>query len=176
MTATEPTYTERYAAWIARARPLFAQANTREAFVGFPYMINEAAPLTPLRKPLTEAIIFPITSGGLYLPASQAPFDEPNPEGDHTYRLLPTRLAQADLDVKHGHYDPTEALKDYNSVFPVDRLRELAEAGRFAGLTVQGISFMGYVTDAGTFAEGTAREIAREVLSSGADAAFLTPV
>ena len=112
----------------------------------------------------------------LYFPASQPPFDEPNPEGDHTYRLLPTRLRQADLGVKHGHYDPAEALKDYNSVFPLDRLRELAEAGCFAGLTPQGVSFMGYVTDAGTFAEGTARAIAQEVLASGADAAFLVPV
>ena len=173
---TEPTYAERYSAWIARARPFFAEKNTREAFAGFPYMVNEDAPFAPLRTPLAEAVIFPITSGGLYLPASQPPFDEPNPEGDHTYRLLPTRLRQADLDVKHGHYDPAEALKDYNSVFPLDRLRELAEAGHFAGLTPQGVSFMGYVTDAGTFAEGTARAIAQEVLASGADAAFLVPV
>jgi D-proline reductase (dithiol) PrdB len=169
MTSPQASYAERYAEWIARARPYFAEGNTREAFTGYPYMVNDNAPFAPLRKPLAEAIIFPITSGGLYLPDSQPPFDEPNPEGDHT-------LQQADLDVKHGHYDPAEALRDYNSVFPLDRLRELAEAGRFAGLTSQGISFMGYVTDAGTFAEGTARSIAQAVQTSGADAAFLTPV
>lgn len=176
MTASPSAYAERYAEWIARARPFFAERNTREAFVGYPYLVNDDAPFTPLGKPLAEAIIFPITSGGLYLPASQPPFDEPNPEGDHSYRVLPTRLSQAELDVKHGHYDPAEALKDYNSVFPIDRLRELADAGRFAGLTPQGISFMGYITDAGTFAAGTAREIAGAVRAAGADAAFLTPV
>ena len=175
MTTTEPGYAERYATWIAYARPLF-EAHEKGTFTGYPYVINDSAPLVPLRKPLAEATILPITSGGLYLAASQEPFDAPNFEGDQTYRTLPTRLAQDEIAIAHGHYDPAEALRDYNAVFPLDRLRELAAAGQFAGLTDDGFSFMGYVTDAGTFAAGTAQAIARAVVASGADAAILVPV
>ncbi len=176
MTAVERSYAERYAEWLERARPLLDARQWREAFNGYPYVVNEDAPFTPLRRPLAESTVAPITSGGLYLPASQQPFDEPNPEGDQSYRVLPTTLAQGDIAVAHGHYDPADALADLNSVFPVDRLRELAAEGRIAGVTPVGWSFMGYVADAGRFAEGSARAIAAEVAASGADAALLVPV
>ena len=176
MTAVEPAYAERYREWIARARPLLEAARWKEAFAGYPYVANDAAPFTPLRRPLADCTIVPVTSGGLYLPAGQDPFDEPNPEGDLSYRALPTTLAQADIGVAHGHYDATDALADYNSVYPVDRLRELADGGVIAGLAPTGYSFMGYLTDAGTFAATTARAIAEEVAASGADGALLVPV
>ncbi len=175
-TTDERPYARRYQEWIARARPHFAAGQTRDAFSGYPYVVNDAAPFTPLRRPLADLTLIPITSGGLYVPAGQVPFDAPNPEGDYTFRLLPTGPAQADLAVAHGHYDPADALADYNSVYPVDRLRELAAEGVIGALAPAGISFMGYATDAGRFAETTARAIAAEVAAAGAGAAFLVPV
>ncbi len=176
MTAAERSYAERYREWIARARPLLEAAQWKDAFTGYPYVVNDAAPFTPLRRPLAACTVVPVTSGGLYLPAGQEPFDAPNPEGDRSYRTLPTRLAPADLAVAHGHYDPADALADYNSVYPVDRLRELADDGVIAGLSPTGYSFMGYLTDAGTFAATAARAIAEQIAASRADAALLVPV
>ncbi len=172
----DQAYAERYRGWIARARPLLAAKQWREGFAGYPYMVNEEAPFTPLKRPLATCTIVPITSGGLYLRATQDPFDEPNPEGDQSYRTLPTDLAQSAIAVAHGHYDPVDALADYNSVYPVDRLRELAADGVIAGMTPVGYSFMGYLTDAGTFAANTARAIAEQVVALGADVALLVPV
>ncbi len=169
-------YAERYRAWISRARPLLEAEQWRDGFAGYPYMANEEVPFTPLNRPLAACTIVPITSGGLYLLDSQEPFDELNPEGDQSYRTLPTDLSQSAIGVAHGHYDPSDALADYNSVYPVDRLRELAADGIIAGITPAGYSFMGYVTDAGTFAANSARAIAEHVVASGADAAFLVPV
>ncbi|MDP9372827.1 MAG: hypothetical protein M3Q65_10330, partial [Chloroflexota bacterium] len=114
MTTVERSYAERYRAWIARARPLLDAGRWKEGFTGYPYVVNDATPFTPPRRPLAACTVVPVTSGGLYLPASQDPFDEPNPEGDLSYRTLPTTLAQADLAVAHGHYDATDALADYN--------------------------------------------------------------
>lgn len=176
MTAVERAYAERYRAWIARARPLLDARQWKDAFVGYPYVVNDAAPFTSLRRPLRQCTVVPVTSGGLYLSDSQEPFDEPNPEGDRSYRALPTLLAQADIAVAHGHYDPADALADYNCVYPVDRLRELADEGSIGGLAPSGYSFMGYLTDAGTFAATTARAIADEIAASGVDAALLVPV
>lgn len=172
----DTSYAERYRTWISRARSQIEAEQWREAFSGYPYIANTEAPFAPLSRSLAECTIVPITSGGLYLRESQQPFDESNPEGDQSYRTLPTSLAQSAIAVAHGHYDPADALADYNSVYPVDRLRELA-AERVVGVVAPvGYSFMGYVTDAGTFAATTARDIAGQVAASGADAALLVPV
>ena len=172
----DQSYAERYRAWIATARPLIEAEQWSDAFRGYPYIANAEAPFAPLLRSLAECTIVPITSGGLYLWDTQEPFDEPNPEGDQSYRTLPTELSQSAIAMAHGHYDPADALADYNSVYPVDRLRELAAHGVIAGITPAGYSFMGYVTDAGTFAANTARSIAEQVVASGADAALLVPV
>ncbi len=171
-----PSYAGRYREWIERARPLLAAEQWWEAFAAYPFVVNADVPFTPLRRPLTECTIVPITSAGVYLRDRQAAFDEANPEGDQSYRILPTTLPQADVAIAHGHYDPTNALADINTVYPVDRLRKLATEGVIAGLTPVGYSFMGYLTDAGSFASTTAQTIAEHVISSGADAAFLVPV
>lgn len=166
-----------YREWTTRARPFLDAQQWKEAFaLGYPYVVNASPPLTPLAKPLLSCSVFPITSGGVYLKGSQPPFAAADPEGDESYRVVPTSLSPAAIAVAHGHYDPTDALADVNSVFPVDRLRELARDGVIGGVTAVGISFMGYVTNAGHFAAHTAREIARQVQESGADAALLVPV
>jgi D-proline reductase (dithiol) PrdB len=172
----DTSYAERYSTWIARARSQIEAEQWSEAFSGYPFIANTEAPFTPLPRPLAECMIMPITSGGLYLRESQEPFDESNPEGDQSYRTLPTSLAQSVIAVAHGHYDPAHALADYNSVYPVDRLRELAAERVIGGVAPVGYSFMGYATDAGAFAATTARAIADQVAASGADAALLAPV
>ena len=90
MTAVERSYAERYREWIARARPLLDARQWKEAFTGYPYVVNDTAPFTPLPRPLAACVIAPVTSGGLYLPASQEPFDEPNPEGDRSRTVTTT--------------------------------------------------------------------------------------
>ncbi len=176
MTMDDRSYAERYQEWIATARPLMAAQQWREAFAHYPFVIHQDSPCTPLTQPLAECTIVPITSGGLYLPDTQEPFDDSNPEGDQSYRTLPTRLEQTEIAVAHGHYDPADALADYNTVYPVDRLHELSADGIIGDITPVGYSFMGYVTNAETFAANTARAIAEQVQASGADAALLVPV
>ena len=48
------------------------------------------------------------------------------------------------LFLSHHHYDHTSADKDINLVFPIDRLRELAEARIIGGVARTHIGYMGY--------------------------------
>jgi len=48
---------------------------------------------------------------------------------DSSFRIISADTYTADLTVSHGGYDNTDALADINSMFPLDRLRELADEG-----------------------------------------------
>ncbi len=61
----DTSYAERYSTWISRARSQIEAEQWSEAFSGYPFIANTAAPFTPLPRPLAECMIMPITSGGL---------------------------------------------------------------------------------------------------------------
>ena len=46
-------------------------------------------------------------------------------EGDWTFRELPADVTADVLDIAHGHYNQASARQDLDSVFPLQRLREL---------------------------------------------------
>src|SRR2546426_7640594 len=78
-------------------------------------------PWTPLRKPLSDSTVVLISTGGVHL-RSDRPF---NLNGDPTFRVIPKGAQPADLAISHQAYDRTDALRDINLVFPIERLREL---------------------------------------------------
>src|SRR5467141_5032648 len=85
-------------------------------------------PWTPLRRPLAQSTVALISTGGVHL-RSDRPF---NLNGDPTFRVIPKAAPPADLAISHQTYDRTDALRDINLVFPIERLREL-EAERVIG-------------------------------------------
>src|SRR5262244_2030854 len=87
-----------------------------------------AIPWTPLRKPLVDCTVALISTGGVHL-RSDRPF---NLNGDPTFRVIPKGAVSSDLAISHQAYDRTDALKDINLVFPLERLREL-ESERVIG-------------------------------------------
>ncbi len=80
-------------------------------------------PWTPLRKSLSDSTVVLISTGGVHL-GSDRPF---NPNSDSTFRVIPKDARPADLAITHQAYDRTDALRDINLVFPLERLRELEE-------------------------------------------------
>lgn len=78
-------------------------------------------PWTPLRKPIEECTVALISTGGVHLRRDR-PF---NLNGDPTFRVIPKTASAAELTISHQAYDRTDALKDINLVFPIERLREL---------------------------------------------------
>ena len=85
---------------------------------------------TPVNKPLAEMRVALVTGTGVHL-KTDARF---NLVCDSTYRVIPGDVDTADLTVSHGGYDNSDVLADINSMFPLDRLRELAEEGLIAGI------------------------------------------
>ena len=116
-----------------------------------------------------------ISSAGAYLPASQAPFDAPNPYGDYTIRSVPIWTPISAIAYAHDHYDHAAVDADPDVLVPVRRLDELVSAGAIGALADDFISFGGYQPDLGQVIDVTIPAIVREVKVLGADAALLVP-
>jgi D-proline reductase (dithiol) PrdB len=168
-------WSARYAAWLPEALPRLEAGESRAAMASYPFPVFDDAPLTPLRGPLNQARVALVSSGGLSLPG-QAPFDTRAPEGDPTYRVVPGLAPLADWRIDHGHYDPASAEADYNTVFPIDVLRDLAGEGFVGSAAARHVSLLGYQTDAARLRRSTARPLAAQFREDGVDAVLVVPV
>lgn len=170
----ESDWPSRYRSWIAAARPALEAKDWAAGFRDYPWLTYEDTPWTPLRKPLAEARIALVTSGGLTLPG-QLPFRAEDPEGDNSYRVVDGRGPLASWEIHHGHYDPAGALQDYNVVFPLDVMRDLSER-LIAELAPHQISFMGYQTNVYKFFTESAANVVDVFKQDAVDAVILVPV
>ncbi len=134
-------------------------------------MSRKCVPYTPVTAQLSEMNIAIVSSTGIYLADQHQPF---NDNGDDTYRVLPAEFDLGQIRFKHGHYDTSEAEKDVNVVFPIERLRELAAEGVIKGVSNKHISFKGFSMDLKRQYEFLAPSIADEMERSQADAVLLT--
>ena len=133
-------------------------------------------PWAPMRIPLGEAVVALVTTAGVHL-ATDPPFDMDDPDGDPSFRVVPADAARDTVTITHKYYDHSAADRDLNVVVPVDRLRELRDAGRIGGIAPRIYSFMGHVDGAHlpVLIERTAPDVAARLVADGAGAVFLTP-
>ena len=122
-----------------------------------------------LRKPLSESTVVLLSSGGVHL-RSDKPF---NLNGDPTFRIIPKDAQPADLAISHQAYDKTDALRDINLVFPIERLREL-EAEHVIGRLSEVHYGFGLMGSAKKLMPAI-KEVAQRISESGADLALLAP-
>jgi D-proline reductase (dithiol) PrdB len=92
------------------------------------------------------------------------------------YRIIPGDIAMNDLVMSHisTNFDRTGFQQDWNVVFPLDRLRELADQGFIGSVADFHYSFMG-ATDP-KLMEKTARDLAGLLKKDRVDAVLLVPV
>ncbi len=133
-------------------------------------MSRKCVPYTPVAGALKDMTIALVSSTGIYLD-SQDPYAEHN---DDTYRVLPGDFDVQSAHIKHGHYDSSEAEKDLNCVFPIERLRELAAEGAIKAVSNKHSGFKGASTDLKRQYEHLAPAIAGEIERSQADGVILT--
>ena len=88
-------------------------------------LTSDAIPWSPLRRPLREATVALVTTSGVHL-RDDRPFEL---ESDPTFRVIPRGAEAGELAISHRAYDRTDALRDVNLVFPLQRLRELEAEG-----------------------------------------------
>lgn len=122
-------------------------------------------------KALSQRRVSIISTAGLHRRGDR-PFD--GRTGD--YRVIPGDIMAKDLVMTHisTNFDRTGFQQDWNVVFPLDRLRELARKGMIGSVAAYHYSFMGAADPAAM--EPAARNLAGLLKGDGVDAALLVPV
>ena len=112
-----------------------------------------------------------MSSAGLVV-KGETPFRGRDPD----YRVIPTTTQPDQLLISHIsiNFDRTGFEEDWNVVFPLDRLNELALEGMIGSVAATHYSFMG-ATDPVQM-EGYAREVAGHLKRDAVDAVLLSPV
>ena len=168
-----PEWSARYQTWRAAADARLRAKDWQGAYKDYPWPEPGPAPWTALSRALSNSRIAIMCSGGLSLP-DQAPFDDESPEGDATWRSLPSRLEA--WTVHHGHYNPAAALRDHNAIFPTAALSSLADDGTIGGVAPRHVSFMGYQPNPARFLDDALPAIVDQLHADAVDAVLMVPV
>lgn len=121
--------------------------------------------------PLSTRRVAIVSSAGLVVKG-----EKPFRGRDAGYRVIPSGTRPDQLLLSHIsiNLDRTGFQEDWNVVFPLDRLNELAAEGAIGSVAATHYSFMG-ATDPAQM-EGYAREVAGRLNRDQADAVILSPV
>jgi D-proline reductase (dithiol) PrdB len=143
---------------------------TRDAVAG---LVSPGFDTTPFvtGPPLARRRVAVLSSAAL-IRRGELPF----PPGSAELRILPADTPAGDLLMSHVsiNFDRAGFQRDINTVYPLDRLRELAVAGVIGGVARSHYSVMG-ATDPLAMAE-TADAVAARCRDEGVDAIVLCPV
>src|ERR1700749_34596 len=122
-------------------------------------------------KPLAERRVAIVSSAGLVVRG-----DKVFRGRDADYRAIPNTTQANDLLCSHIsiNFDRNGFQEDWNVVFPLDRLNELAAEGTIGSVAATHYSFMG-ATDPVQM-EPYARELAGRLKADAVDAVVLSPV
>lgn len=150
---------------------LFQRWVRKHQFVEF-----DDSPWAPLTTRISESRVALVTTGGVHL-KRDAPYNMRDPAGDPTFRSIPGDVNPADLKITHNYYDHTDADRDINVVFPLERLGDLARSGEIGSVASHHFSFMGHILPPHihTLMHRTAPEVARLLGQDAVDLVLLTP-
>jgi D-proline reductase (dithiol) PrdB len=157
---------ERWNAWIERS--LVSHAGH------FAPARNSEIAFNRLHKPMSELRVALGTSGGVYV-QGQPPFDMVSRAGDDSVRWIPGTVDSRNLRFAHDHYDHTDADEDPNCVFPIERLREMAEEGVIGSVAEMHVGFMGFVPDPTRLVQEIAPDVAARLKDDQVDAVVISP-
>ena len=103
-----------------------------------------------------------VTTAGVHL-KDDRPFELTNRLGDHTFRAIPHDTPFAQLALSHIGYNTKKISQDINCVFPLERLRELAQGGHDRRARPSARFVHGLHPDHGSFGEGHRSRCGRAV-------------
>ncbi len=151
--------------------------NEKYGAMGFPpykWSVNESAPWARLKKPLAECTVAILVSGGISHCAAR-PFD-PDARNDHRVDAIDPATPSDSYQIHDSYYDHADAERDLNCIFPLDRLRELAEAGEIGALAPRHWSgFMGRTYNRSKLIEESAPAFVRDLKADGVDLLIAVP-
>lgn len=145
-----------------------------QGFQPYQWTVNDDAPLTPLEKPLNQCRVAMLTSGGVS--RCDAPPFNPQARNDLRLDVLDSDSLPGCLAINDDYYDHSDAERDINCIFPVERLRELAVEGIIGSVAPHHYSgFMGRIYTRSAVINEGAPALALRLKEDRVDAAALVP-
>lgn len=132
-------------------------------------VFEEVAFTTP--PPLSEATVALVTTASLHHPD-----DDDFAPSDTTYRVLSGDRHDYVIGHWSPNFDATGFAVDINTVFPIDRLDELAAAGTIGRVADEHLAYAGNQFELSTIRLDTGPAGARRLREQGVDVVLLTPV
>ena len=134
-----------------------------------PVSATAPTPLATLGRPLSTAVVALVSSAGAHTVG-----DEPfRPYADYTLREIPATTTDDHLTFASGSYDNSDVNADPNCLFPLARLRELAEDGVLGGVSPTHFAMQGGGTEIDLVKNRTGPELVRRLRESEVDAVVL---
>jgi hypothetical protein len=149
----------------------------KSAFASYRYLeFQDAPPLASLSKPLSQARLSVITTGGIYDASTQAPFEAQDVLGDASIRLLDVNTPYERLKLAHDHYDHSVPEQDLSTINPTRNLQALVQEGFLGALDPFQISAQGYIPDWRRIFDKLVPSVLENLRQTQPDAALLVPV
>ena len=158
----------------------FLPRSFRPGYESLPFQADGAV-WSAVGRPLPEAQIALLTSAGLFLPATQPPFDVEREKreptwGDPTFRVIPRDTEPAEVDATHLHLNTRDLKEDFNVALPLRAFAELEAAGEIGSLADEHYSLMGYQVDGlDEWRTTYGPDIASRLKKAAVDAVVLAP-
>lgn len=146
-----------------------------------PFPGEEQPVWAPFGKRLADSRVALLTSAGLHMRGSQAPFDlqseRERPEwGDPSLRIIATGEDAGAIGVAHLHIDDADLLADPEIALPANLLRTLADEGVIGAAADDHLAVMGYQDRRlEGWREATAPAIVEHLRAQQADGLILAP-
>jgi D-proline reductase (dithiol) PrdB len=133
-------------------------------------------PWTPVTTVLENSKIAVVTTAGV-LHKDQEPFNMKDRDGDPSYRIIDITRPLSSVMITHDYYDHSDADRDINIVFPVERLKEFEKEGFIGHLADFHYGFMGHITGKHipTLINKSAPEVADRLKKDTVAIVLLTP-
>jgi len=158
---------KQYGAWKAKPHPV-------DSIEHYPFVGNTRSPFTPLRRALPMLNLALISSAGAYIDGTD-PFDTSAPDGDFSFREIPSEIDLSDLRFAARGYELRFVQQDPNVQVPLARLAEF-RANRVIGqLSSVFWSFCGFIPDAARLADEMLPKVVERLKRYEVQAALLIP-
>ena len=151
----------KFAEWVEIAGPMLAEGKAKQAFGVYPWFSGEGDPFARLAGPASETRFGLVTTGGYAIEGEQEPFAA-FPSFDDTpprINTIPLDVDRSKLRIDHPGYDHRFAKEDINCNLPLDRLRELEDAGEIGSIAqLASLYYVGYTALTALKAAGLAQD------------------
>lgn len=140
----------------------------------YSFVRNKRTAFTPMRRALPLLNLALVSSAGAFIDGTDA-FDTKARGGDFSFREIPIEVTGADLQFAARGYNSDAVRADLNSQIPIQRLLEYQANGVIGQLNPVWFSFMGFIPDAGKFADEAIPNFVERVSRYEVQAALIIP-